>query len=88
MGVTSSEGFESLPSRQSHTFVRRLARLGVCYSWKEFTTIFVAAMERSLVAKAVVGSPATMGNPIRRVRVPSLSATSFDTTWDGRLDRH
>ena len=34
----------------------------------------VVAMERSLVAKAVAGSPATMGHPIRRVRVPSLSA--------------
>ena len=34
----------------------------------------VITMERSLVAKAVVGSPVTMGHPIRRVRVPSLSA--------------
>jgi len=34
----------------------------------------VIAMERLLVAKAVAGSPDTMGHPIRRVRVPSLSA--------------
>jgi hypothetical protein len=31
-------------------------------------------MERSLVAKAVAGLPVMMGHPIRRVRVPSLSA--------------
>lgn len=43
-------------------------------------------MERSLVAKAVAGSPATMGYLIRRVRVPSLSATSFDSRWkDGSI---
>lgn len=35
-------------------------------------------MERLLVAKAVVGSPVTMGYPIRRVRVPSLSAILLD----------
>ena len=28
------------------------------------------------MAKAVAGSPAMMGHPIRRVRVPSLSANS------------
>lgn len=40
----------------------------------EFNDKLVVAMERSLVAKALAGSPATMGHPIRRVRVPSLSA--------------
>jgi hypothetical protein len=43
------------------------------------TKSFVAAMERSLAAKAMAGSPVTMGHPIRRVRVPSLSANSFDS---------
>ena len=31
------------------------------------------------MAKAMAGSPVTMGHPIRRVRVPSLSANSFDS---------
>ena len=39
------------------------------------------------MAKAMAGSPATMGHPIRRVRVPSLSANFFGQPWDGRLDR-
>lgn len=36
----------------------------------------VIETERLLVAKAVAGSLAMMGHPIRRVRVPSLSANS------------
>ena len=43
----------------------------------------LVVMERSLVAKAVVGSPVTMGYPIRRVRVPSLSAILFDNRGAG-----
>ena len=35
------------------------------------------------MAKAMAGSPVTMGHPIRRVRVPSLSANSFDNRGMG-----
>ena len=42
-------------------------------------------MERSLVAKTLAGSPATMGYPIRRVRVPPLSANSFGSRGIGGL---
>jgi hypothetical protein len=55
-------------------------------SLPEQCNIDFVVMERSLVAKAVAGSPVTMGYPIRRVRVPSLSATLFDSRGMGGVD--